>query len=995
METPLNGFHVEFRHENKPNLITKDLVTCMLEDTDKKQWFGTNGGLSYKELETGKVTFLLKSAYILSIYEAADGLIWVGTYGSGVYVLNKQGTVLYHYVKDNADAKSLPTNFIYAIIADSDGNIWLGGKKGPSSKFDSKNRTFQHVALGQVNHFAQQANGNILAATEVGLFEIAPKTLQVKEHPITKTLKSKYICDIYTQGDTTLWLATYGAGLVRYHTKTGKMKYIGNDGKNAQEIAYSLLPDANGQLWVAGKGKISAINLNSLAVKNYPKKLMPLNMNFFQAARMKSHSGEIFFGGTKGFVSFDPTAITMPNYSEKIVFLNFNLFNKEVKAGEKGSPLLQPLDNTAAITLQHNQHSFALTFTTINFSQSVERRFMWKLDGLDKNWVGPSAENTANYTNLSPGKYLFHVKAMGNNGEVLDERAIEVIIKPAFYKTRLAYAIYLALIAGFVYWWMKQIKTRAYLKSSLEFEKREKRRTEELTQSKLSFFTNVSHEIRTPITLILGQTEQLLSSDNVQPNVLHKLQGIYSNASNLGNLVNELLDFRKQEQGYVKLQRTQVELVAFLNNIFEGFVALAQQQKIDFSFKHEVSSLMVWADEAQLKKVINNLLSNAFKASKEGDKIILKLDNSPEAVYISVADTGKGIPTDKITHIFDPFYQVEQATGLGTGIGLAISKNIIEQHGGTIAVKSALNEGSLFTITLFKKDLDQPTETVENIIEESNLPIDPILPAQTVFGNQEPADDKKTLLLVEDNDELRAFIQEMLSPLFNVHLAENGETGLEIARKEQPDLVISDVMMPSMSGTELCTKLKSNFDTCHIPVVLLTAKSAIEHQLEGLRTGADDYITKPFHTKLLIQRCHNLINARQVLKAKYFNQPGLAQQQEVATTEIDRKFIEQATAIVENHLHSDIDVNLFATEMGLSRSSLFSKLKGVTGLTPNTFISNIRLKKAADMLQHSPELNISQIAYHLGFSSPRYFNKCFKELYGYAPQDYRKQHNKA
>lgn len=992
METPLSSFYVESRHNDKPNLIAKDVVTCMLEDDDQNQWFGTNGGLSFKDVRTGKVTFLLKSSYILSIYQAKDRLIWVGTYGAGVYVLNKQGEVLHHFEKNNGHGQqSLGTNFVYAITEDSDGNLWLGGKKGLTSKFDHKTQIFKQVALGQVNYFSKNGEGNILAATEVGLFEIAPQTLEVREHSLTRMLKSKYICDIYLQGDTTLWLGTYGAGVVHYQIKTGKLKYISTYERNAQEIAYSMVPDDNGQLWVASRDKISAINLKSLAVKNYPKKLMSVNMGFFQTARMKSSSGEIYFGATKGFISFNPGAISTPKYSENIVFLNFNLFNKEVKAGEKDSPLTQPLDNTRTITLQYNQHSFSLAFTTINFSQSVERRFMWKLDGLDKNWVGPSVEGTANYTNLSPGKYLFYVKAIGNNSEVLDQRAIEINIKPAFYKTWLAYVFYAALMSGLIYWWMKQTKTRAYLESSLEFEIKEKKRTEEVAQSKLSFFTNVSHEIRTPVTLILGQTEQLLNLVNVHSNLYQKLQGIYKNASSLGNLVNELLDFRKQEQGYVKLEQSQTDLVELLEEAYEGFQALAQQKEIDFDLEKDEDCLMLFADRIQIKKVINNLLSNAFKACKERGRIVLKIKAEEQNVIISVADTGQGIPADKLPHIFDPFFQVEQSVGPGTGIGLAISKNIIELHGGNIEVSSVPGEGSVFTVTLRKNaEISILEQAINDPVEAQSFTID--APSIQAVSLTEESRHKKTLLLVEDNNELRGFIQEILTPLFYVYTADNGEKGLEIARKEQPDLVISDVMMPGMPGTELCAKIKSNFDTCHIPVVLLTAKSAVEHQLEGLRTGADDYITKPFHTKLLIQRCNNLIYARQMLKAKYFNQTGLAQQQEVATTEIDRKFIEQATAIVEKHLHGEIDVNLFASEMGLSRSSLFDKLKGVTGLTPNTFISNIRLKKAADMLQHLPELNVSQIAYDLGFSSPRYFNKCFKEQYGYPPQEYRKKY---
>lgn len=985
MESPLTGFHIELKQNEKPNILAKDLVTAMLQDKAGNLWFGTNGGLSIKD-QSGKVTFPLQSTYVLSLYEARNGTIWVGTYGTGVYVLSRQGDILNHYMKNNRSEHTLATNFIYAITEDKHGNIWLGGKKGLSSRFETSTQKFRHLPLGHVNHFTIKENGNILAATEAGVLEIEPTKLRATEHPITKVLKSKYVCDLYLQSDSLLWLATYGAGLVRYETKTGKLKYVSTSDKSVQEVTFSILPDNQGQVWLAGKDKISSINLNTLAVKNYPKKLMHLNMSFFQTARMKSNKGELYFGGTKGFVSFNPTAISTPRYAEKIVFLNFNLFNKVVNVDEEGSPLQAALDNTANITLTHDQHSFAFSFTTINFSQTVERRFKWKLDGLDNNWVGPTPENTANYTNLAPGKYVFHVKAIGNNNEVLDERVIQVVMQPAFYKTWFAFLIYAMLFAGLVYWWMQQTKTRAYLLSSLEFEKKEKKRAEELTQSKLDFFTNVSHEIRTPVTLILGQTEQLLNTTSSPTALQGKLQGIYQQASSLGNLVNELLDFRKQEEGHVQLYTDELELIGFLYDVYYGFLSLAQQKAIRFDFDPQEPAVYVSADKSQLKKVVNNLLSNAFKAVSEGDQIVLavKLDHSE--VIITVSDTGKGIPIEQIKHIFNPFYQLEQTATPGTGIGLAIAKSIIELHGGTITVTSTIHQGSKFTIRLPKMEKLATAGSHNPSSKSDSFTID-----QPVI-QMEQVDEKKTVVLVEDNDELRDFIQEVLTPMFHVHVANNGETGLELANRQQPDLVISDVMMPGMSGTDLCRKLKSSFDTCHIPVVLLTAKSAIDHQLEGLRTGADDYVIKPFHTKLLIQRCNNLINARQVLKAKYYHQPGLAKQQEVATTVIDKKFIDQATSIVEAHLHRQIDVNFLASEMGLSRSSLFSKLKGITGLTPNTFIANIRLKKAADLLQHSPELNISQIAYNLDFSSPRYFNKCFREQYGCAPQEYRKKH---
>ena len=397
-------------------------------------------------------------------------------------------------------------------------------------------------------------------------------------------------------------------------------------------------------------------------------------------------------------------------------------------------------------------------------------------------------------------------------------------------------------------------------------------------------------------------------------------------------------------------------------------------------------------------KVINNLLSNAFKFTPPGGNVVISLEENESEVIFSISDNGQGILPDKIDHIFDRFYQADLTDNVpGTGIGLALTKGIIELHSGQIQVKSEVSKGTVFSVILKKGDMHFPEGTMrlEKKVDisdyKNSLPVEDV----SELTQQNLGGEKDKLLIVEDNEDLRNFLKEVFSAIYDVEVAEDGITGLEKVRSFLPDVVISDIMMPRMSGIELCSKIKNNFDTCHIPVILLTAKTALEHKFEGLRIGADDYISKPFNVRLLVLRCNNLVNSHKILQSKFIQQPDLIHQQQVATNAVDKDFVEKATKIVEANLDkNEFDVNIFAMEMGLSRSSLFNKLKGVTGLTPNNFISNIRLKKAAEMLLNNPELKISDVAYTLNFSSPRYFNKCFKDLFGYAPADYRKS-NKA
>jgi signal transduction histidine kinase/DNA-binding response OmpR family regulator len=594
---------------------------------------------------------------------------------------------------------------------------------------------------------------------------------------------------------------------------------------------------------------------------------------------------------------------------------------------------------------------------------------------------------------------------MENKESLKDAICLNIHVSAPFYATIWAYLFYVlcltALMVAFV-----RFKTRqAALRSSLEFERKEKERIEELNQVKLRFFTNISHEFRTPLTLILGQIEVLMQMD-LGTTVYNRIQRIYKNAWHMRNLISELLDFRKQEQGYLKLRVEEQNLVTFTRQIYMCFYEYAQKKEITYRFDSVEETISVWFDPIQLQKVIFNLLSNAFKYTSNKGNITVEVRKVASQAVVSVCDTGIGIPVEHISKIFDRFYQTENASSsssftLGTGIGLALAKGIMNMHHGKIEVESTVGEGTKFILSLplgnrhFSDEEMAVTEGRESlIIPETSVSSYGQLMAEEI---KEPElqknideEDKPTILLVDDNTELLSMLEDIFLPMYNVYTACNGREGLEMAQQIQPDLIVSDVIMPEMSGKDLCYKIKTNVELSHISVVLLTAQTSVEYVVEGLMFGADDYITKPFNIKVLVARCNNLIKNKKRLIAHYAGKVITESPVAEAINEKDKELLTKCVNIVrENFENPDFDVTALASELCMGRSKLYMQFKQMTGLTPNEFILKVKLDEAMSLLTDHPELNITEISVRLGFSSPRYFSKSFKAFFGIAPQGVR------
>ena len=677
-------------------------------------------------------------------------------------------------------------------------------------------------------------------------------------------------------------------------------------------------------------------------------------------------------------------------------------YNEEICPNDQSGILTDILAKTSDIYLSYKQNNITVEFASFNYNNDRNRLFEYRLEGFDKAWTQTTG-TTITYTNLPPGEYILRARPLAGKENLDEEVHLNIHVSAPFYATVWAYFFYLLCLLGVMIVFIRFKTRQAALKSSLEFERKEKERIEELNQVKLRFFTNISHEFRTPLTLILGQIEVLMQMD-LGTTIYNRILRIYKNAWHMRNLISELLDFRKQEQGYLKLKVEEQNLVTFTRQIYMCFYEYAQKKEITYRFDNVEETISVWFDSKQLQKVIFNLLSNAFKYTPNKGSIRVEVRMLASQAIVSVCDTGVGIPEEHISKIFERFYQTDNSSSftLGTGIGLALAKGIMNMHHGKIDVESTVGKGTKFTLSLplgnrhFSDEEMATVESRESVIISEAVPM---LPFEQIMDVEEEKtkeqenikeEDKPIILLVDDNEELLSMLEDLFLPIYKVYIAHDGREGLEMARQIQPDLIISDVMMPEMSGKELCYKIKTNVELSHISVVLLTAQTSVEYVVEGLMFGADDYVTKPFNVKVLIARCNNLIKNKKRLIAHYAGKTITESPVAEAINERDKELLAKCVNIIkENFENPAFDVTALASELCVGRSKLYMQFKQMTGLTPNEFILKIKLDEAMSLLKNHPELNISEISIRLGFSSPRYFSKSFKAFFGVAPQTVR------
>ncbi|MEJ2196192.1 MAG: response regulator [Ignavibacteriaceae bacterium] len=825
--------------------------------------------------------------------------------------------------------------------------------------------------------------------------------LRKKELSFIKQLEKFNISSLCID-DGILWCATNGQGLIRYDTKTDTKSFIGTaDGLLTYSIQ-GLEQDTSGNLWLSTPSGLTRYNPKKKTFNHYFKEDGFFTNNFTYSAHSKSKNGEMIFGSLHGVITFYPDSIKTSGYIPPLVLTDLKIQNESIGVG-KNSPLKKNISVSNKIELAHDNNDLTITFASLDFNHPDRIKYSFYLENFEENWREPGLEHTAYYTNLDPGDYIFKVKGTNSDGVWNETGAsLKIIILPPWWETWWAYTIYITIILGLIYFLRRYELNRKNLKHGLELERFETEKYQEIDRMKSRFFANISHEFRTPLTLIKGPIQQMISGE-FTGNIKKQYQIILRNTNRLMQLINQLLDLSKLDSGEMVLRTSPEDIVSLINGLTQSFESLAKQKNIELQFQSSDKEVTAYIDRDKFEKIVINLLSNAFKFTPEGGFVSVKISSTfdktsnIEFAKIKISNSGEGISSDKLDKIFDRFYQADDSSVRnyeGTGIGLSLTKELVELHHGKIKAES--EPGKVTTLTVYlplgkkhlhpEEILETPTEITPEIdtkLVESTLTHE----SETGTTTRPTVKDSSTLLIVEDNADMRNYMRESLESSYKIIEAENGEEGIQQSLEHSPDMIISDVMMPKMDGFQFCTEIKKDERTSHIPVILLTAKASGESKIEGLETGADDYLTKPFDTRELLVRIKNLIEQRKRLQKKFQKEftvsPG-----EITVTSIDERLVQKAIAVVEKNISDpNFDTVMMAKETGISRTLLNTKLKALTGLPTGEFIRTLRLKRAAQLLQKGYG-NVTQVAYDVGFQNLSYFAKAFRKQFGQSPSHY-------
>ncbi|WP_460541492.1 hybrid sensor histidine kinase/response regulator, partial [Echinicola sediminis] len=1028
--------------ENNPNSLSQNSIYSIFEDNKKDMWIGTYaGGVNhydrsydlFRHITAGTNDSKLNYKVISSIVEDESGDLWIGTEGGGInYYQRKTGKFSY-FTHREGNEKSLSTNNVKAMIQDHQGNFWIGTHDGGLNFFDPNKRPYQFkrykhsiedrnsLSDNRVISLYEDDHKKIWIGTSGGgldmldpatgiieripdpennvstiIFSIIPTAHRdtvliggdrgvVKFNVSTKEFvplnymqqhgreHSAWVLSLHVEENGQIWVGTEGEGVFSYDPKSQSSVQYGVKDGLPNGIIFGIVPDNDNHLWFSTNKGLSRMNLLTKKVKNFDASDGLQSNEFNYGAYLKNKRGELFFGGANGLNIFNPDQIKENAFIPPVAITSISVHNK---------PYLNITDAIERIDLAHNQDVINMEFVALSYSQPEKNQYAYMLEGFDSDWNYIGNKHAATYTNLDAGDYVFKVKASNNDGLWNEKGAsLSITVKPAPWKSWWAYLIYSVVLIAIVMVIRHYVLIRIRERNELREERLAKERIEEVNQLKLQLFTNISHDFRTPLTLIIGPLERLIKNKMGDQFIQGQHQVMFRNASVLMQLINELLDFRKNEAGKLQLQASKNNIVTFIREVKEAFDEIARAKNIKFELVAENEAIELWFDKLKLQKVLFNLLSNAFKFTPEKGTIQINIEKQRRPakragkgnLLISIQDNGDGIPEENVKHIFDRFYQFGDR--LGSGIGLALSKSIVELHQGSIRAESELGKGTKFEVRLplGKKHLLLDQIALHDASEDELLHFDrPVIIEELIEEetnekhSSSAADGRFSLLVVEDNHALRKHICSIFEEEFHLYEASNGEEGLSQVMSHQVDLVISDVMMPKMDGMEFCHAVKSNIRTSHIPVILLTAKTSENYQKSGYKIGADAYITKPFDAEILSVRVSNLIKSRISLIEK-FKKDLILQPKEITTSSADEEFLKNAISIVEENMqNTDFNGNAFVSEMGMSRSVIYRKLKDLTDQSISEFIRTIKLKRVAQLLKGT-QRSISEIAFDLGF----------------------------
>lgn len=1052
----------------KPALSNTSVSTLAHDLKQELVWVGTFGGgfhcLPQKHFQSGNATWKSYSLhlqrevaepkldFVSGIIPDSDGSLWVSSQGGGLVHVPigslppSGGLVADFHTYDTESRPALSDNYVMTLMRDHEANLWLGLWDGGINLFDPQTQETQHFALvdeGRIDlrdypnvvlsecpvqgdsllWVGTRGNGVMVLEHDEGL-----RILKLRKHfsrraDLTHRLSNDFINALLVE-DKWIWIGTEN-GLNRLDRQTGTLSYFLTDGGAGSRIIQGIERGQDGNLWVSTQQGLVSLVLQdtTMAVHVYTGEDGVRNTFFSQQASVSLPDGLLLFGGIGGLSVVDPDKQHVDMQAPNVQLVDLQIFNQSIRPGEsyQGRVILpQSIAQTRHVEFSHRDQAISLAFVGLHFDNPDQHQYAYRLEGFDQDWTYVNAsQRLAHYTNLPAGDYTFKVKAANGDGKWSDTPAIlRMRVLPPPWRSPLAYGGYV-LLFGCLLWAVRQVTLmRVNLRNRWQIERLEREKLEAVGQIKQQFFTNVSHELRTPLTLILTPLSQLIETRAGDLSLRDSLQRMHRQAHRLLVLINELLDMRRTEEGKMQLQVAEGNFVKFAREVVSTFDPLAQERDITLRFICDVEDIQIWYDRDQMEKVFFNLLSNALKFTPATGEVSVRLTNVEEEsmALMEVVDTGRGIAADQLSHVFERFYQAHSTDGReaqyqGSGIGLALTRSLVEAHHGRIEVQSQKGVGSCFRVYLPWGDTHfsdeekltdfQDSEYLPHYVAPQVAPTE--LPAEAVGteplaawldGLYPGPPNRPQLLIVEDNDDIRQYLKTVLSHEYDVLEAENGKIGLEVAGARSPDLVITDMAMPEMDGLDLCRRLKTELATSHIPVIMLTARTSLLHQMQGFDTGADAYLTKPFHLSLLQARIRNLIRIRAQLRENLGKGVDL-NPKAVSVTSLDQQMMAQLMELMETHMdNSEFSVEQLARELGMSRMQLYRKLKALTGKSPNQVLRTIRLRRAAQLLE-TGEYNVSEVTYMVGFQDLKYFRERFKEEFGMSPSAYGKEVSEA
>ncbi len=1009
-----------FRHfihdPEKPTSLPSNLVWAITENKNGSLLIGTASGLVKLDQSLGEVKFkkifsnelgLELNSEVNTLFKDNKNNIWLAS--DKLISLNqdeKTGKV-YHSSPQSPDG--LSNNTVKDIIQDRQDNIWFATNSG-LNLFYPKKETFSHffhkkddvnsLSENSIKSLYEDREGRIWVGTRnAGLNLLDPKSGHITrfQHDPNKpkSLSNNFVLDIYQDKKGNIWVSTYGGGLNKLNVQTGEFEHFREKDGLPNDFVYGVLEDKIGRLWVATDRGLSRFNPQNNFFRNFDRSDgLPISEFNPNAIFQSTSTGKISLGGVNGFVTFIPENIQNNQYVPPIVLNSIKRF----KANDpKAEPILDYwISSKKVIQLSHLDNIIEFDFAALNFKQPYRNKYKYKLEGFSNQWIDLGTNHNITFTNLDPGNYVLHIMGSNNDG-VWNEvgHSLQIIILPPWYWNKWAWIIYLFFVGLFIYFiYQYQLNRQIALN--------ETKRLKELDEAKTRLYTNITHEFRTPLTVISGTAEQEIEQKGeiAQDKNLFNAQMIKRNSDQLLKLVNQMLDLSKIESNHMKLNLINGDIIIFLKYIIESFQSYAASKDVFLKLDTELDHFFMDFDSDKILSVISNLLSNAIKFSQKDSEVLVEIMSpSGGALDITIKDEGLGISEEELPHIFDPFYQVESSStrrNEGTGIGLALTKEMVNLMNGKISVSSVLGEGTIFSISLpvsskAAKDnsLNPFLKSPQAILSNSGSGIS----GEDDGQNFAARSNLPLVLIIEDNRDVVQYLKNCLVGDYRLSVAFDGASGIEKAREIIPDIIISDVMMPNKDGFEVCKTLKSYEYTNHIPIILLTAKADLGSKLEGLETGADAYLPKPFHKKELLVRLKNLLDLRNQLQKHYLSLAAgkVTESQFASASKADDQYVQKVRSIIEAHLeNSNFTVADLCQHMAISHSHFHRKIKALTGYSANQFIRFIRLSKAKEELVHTDK-TIAEVAFETGFTDPVYFSRVFRKNYQITPSAYRQQ----